>query len=791
MPVRTKFVRLLSVAALVWATFLPASANDWPVRIVDESFDEKKPSSGHGVLWRAADEVDWGEGFEGAAPRFSRERALIHWPLVTDREQSSWLNLQEGSLRFRFRPDWNSGEGPGGYASVVSVGLWTAESPKIGFWSVTFDPTGDRLIFSGQNEQTGAVYLTAPVKLQAGRWYDMLLSYSVRATWLYVDGNPIGPGNGIRIFPGEAVLQRYGLQLGNSSTGNQPLKGTIDSFEVYDRGLTGFRQRKDNHKLAIAVDWDERATRLTWNRKDRSPVFVRRRLVGTAEWQKLSPFLITNRFVDVNPGLALGQCYEYVVGQRRAGVAIGQLPPVERRGRVLLLVADSLSESLEPDLTSFRQDLIGDGWSVAQRKAPSHIASSSRQYRRRLQTAKSIVAEFYREAPTERNVVLLIGRVVVPYSGSSAEDGHQRKGDDHRGAWPCDAWYGDVDGVWTDETVSYRNQTYRANTNLPGDGKFDQNQLPSSLELAVGRIDFSRLPGIAGFLALRSQEEDSIRRYLKKNHDYRTGKLRFEERAAIKTYLPSPAMSQTAESKALHNGIRLFGDRENGVLERDCFQLDTPVALGFLAGSGGHASLVSGRYRTAAMGRQGAGPKAAFLLLYGSWIGDWNMQDNFLRAALCGVDGGLTAMSASRTDWNLTSLGWGGTLADCYLETANFSERPAPRSLAVLGDVTLRLQPLAPVTDLTGERTPEGVKLRWQTAEPGAGQTGFFVYRAASLAGPFDRISGPGMLRTDSFIDSEPPAGKTCYLVRRGAVVSRQGSSYHDLSQGRFLTVEP
>ena len=47
--------------------------------------------------------------------------------------------------------------------------------------------------------------------------------------------------------------------------------------------------------------------------------------------------------------------------------------------------------------------------------------------------------------------MFLFGHVPVPYSGDIVPDGHAP---DHQGAWPCDGFYGDMDGLWTDCSVN-------------------------------------------------------------------------------------------------------------------------------------------------------------------------------------------------------------------------------------------------------------------------------------------------------------------------------------------------
>ena len=115
----------------------------------------------------------------------------------------------------------------------------------------------------------------------------------------------------------------------------------------------------------------------------------------------------------------------------------------------------------------------------------------------------------------------LLGHIPVPYSGTYCQDaqylyppdGHAATDpNSHCGAWPADVYYGDVDGVWTDETVQNTSSAYPRLHNVPDDGNFDQNALPSDLELAIGRLDFSELPvdSAAQRLTELGKNEDAV-----------------------------------------------------------------------------------------------------------------------------------------------------------------------------------------------------------------------------------------------------------------------------------------
>ena len=61
-----------------------------------------------------------------------------------------------------------------------------------------------------------------------------------------------------------------------------------------------------------------------------------------------------------------------------------------------------------------------------------------------VEEVKAIIKNYYLEYSNLKTVVL-IGNIPVPYSGLINPDAHP----DHLGAWPCDAFYADMDGFLT------------------------------------------------------------------------------------------------------------------------------------------------------------------------------------------------------------------------------------------------------------------------------------------------------------------------------------------------------
>ncbi len=742
--------------------------------------------------WRVHGDVKWEAGYSGKAPVFRKTGASLLLPIGSSDGRVP-MNLTEGSVRFRFRPDWNSGEGPGHWASFLSVGAWTPDPPSIGYWALGTNPTGDQLTFSGQRVGEGRTFLRVPIQFVAGRWYDIMLVYSPSSTRVFIDGKEMGPGSGVSVVPSPELVLEYGLRIGNNHHGGQPIEGAIDGFELYRVLRTGFVQRMGRFQLTAVPEVEPLRVRLSWPQWSADPLLIQRRRYGQYEWQTIGTAIGKTQYLDDSPDLGTGGQFEYQVGNGRVSVSVGPRKVSHQRGRVLLVVEQGVAPALKPELERFEMDLVGDGWGVEQVKVPRHDGRRRSRDRKRVQEVRAAIRAFHERAPSSFNVALLVGHVPIPYSGYRAEDGHVKNGDDHRGAWPCDAYYGDLNGVWTDTEVNHSNRTHRDNTNRPGDGRFDQDYLPSSLELAVSRIDFSNLPSIHGKtlpkqpIRSRDIETGLLRRYFNKNHAYRNGELAFAARAIYQNYLPR-GYWRPMDENAFRNASAIYGAQSGSVSEEDCFLISNPVQWAFFAGFGGRSSVGSGRYKTEFLNRVSFGPQAAFLMLYASWSADWNMRDSFTKATLTKEKTGLAVMSSLHGQWQLSSLALGEPLARAYFETANevTRGRKVARSLSILGDATLRNDVVSPVESLAGGVRSGLVHLSWEKASSTDRVLGAYVYRSGRKAGPYQLISGPDPLTEASFTDPQSPRGEAYYMVRQAGEGEGSVRNYVCLSQGRF-----
>ena len=175
-------------------------------------------------------------------------------------------------------------------------------------------------------------------------------------------------------------------------------------------------------------------------------------------------------FVDSD--VTVGATYEYQIVKAASGyTGYGYIftginaPLVEDRGKVVIIVDSTYAAALDSELERLEQDLVGDGWQVlrhdvARSEKPSNV--------------KALIKSDYDIDPAHVKALFLLGHAPVVHSGNLNVDGHGSR------PMPADAFYGDMDGTWSDSD---------------GNGTYDQNTIPSDVELEVGRVDFAGMPG--------------------------------------------------------------------------------------------------------------------------------------------------------------------------------------------------------------------------------------------------------------------------------------------------------
>lgn len=455
--------------------------------------------------------------------------------------------------------------------------------------------------------------------------------------------------------------------------------------------------------------------------------------------------------------------------------------------KIILLVDSMFVVPLRDELFRLELDLIGDGWEII-RKDISRNSS--------VKQVKDFIRETYLKDWMCINTLFLVGHIPVPYSGEYAFDGH--KGE-HEGAWPADAYYGIMDSIyWTDSIVYNKNSKYPENHNVPGDAKFDLSYLKNgqSVSLDIGRVDFYNLP------ALQKSEIKLMKNYLDKDHDYRHKKINPKMQALIDDNLPSLAVTDEFLGDTLYyEMISLSGWRnftalfnfenvKTGKVFTDALTDSFIWTYGCGWGKLDECDSIGTSSDFATYS-----PKTVFTGFYGSWFGDWNTKDNFLRSALATNDWILTSCWSGRPHYVFHHMGMGETIGRCIRRTQNnyttyycgLSKSKKAIHISLMGDPTLRMHMVGPVENLNAENHNNAISLNWKS--PDDEIIGYYVYRQDNITNKFEQLNKEFI--TDTFYtDDLPQQGNNYYMVRALQLTQTASGSYYNLSQGIFDTIK-
>ncbi|MEI6338453.1 MAG: fibronectin type III domain-containing protein, partial [Verrucomicrobiota bacterium] len=485
--------------------------------------------------------------------------------------------------------------------------------------------------------------------------------------------------------------------------------------------------------------------------------------------------------------LVPGKSYEYkmeaivsdgTAAESRGFVSGGiNVPMPENRGKLLLLVDSSQASALAPELAQLEQDLAGDGWTVQRTDLPRGVVEPATTYTPAVGAArlaeitavKTVITSAYNADPANVKAVYIVGHLAVPYAGAIAYDAHTPQ---HSGAWAADTYYADVNNEsWTDTQINFSGADDPRNWNVPGDGKFDQYVLLTDTELQVGRVDFKNM---TVFPTTAVSETELLRRYLRKAHDYRRKQGAYaaiDRRAiAINTFASSWGSESMTTSIA-------------GTLGRDPGLVDSPTAayspwFAWMEANPSKTYLIGSAQTAGSYVGNGAGwstdfglrpSRSVFNVLFGSYMGDWDTPNNFMRASLAGNASGdslgLTCFWGGRPNLYMQSMGLGETIGYAVWVSQNCDSSVYPTSsggnrgthTGLMGDPALRLYTVQPPQNLQAASSGGSVTLNW-SASTESNLLGYLVYRGTSPTGPFTKLTASPITPT-TYTDSTGTVG--------------------------------
>lgn len=522
----------------------------------------------------------------------------------------------------------------------------------------------------------------------------------------------------------------------------------------------------------------------------------RRHLYGTgADWVQIASNLPAGTASYTDNAVASGDVWEYQIkrihgatfsaGYTTAAVGYDQS---NYRGRMILLVADNIAAALPARITELKKDLTGDGWLVQQLTVPKAYGWDSGDT---VVGIRQQIQSIYNSAPAndKPKQLFILGHVPLPRAGLGGQTP-----DDHvqnAGARGADTYYADVDGVFTDAgTYNPNGLSSPYAVNLPGDFKWDQDNIPSELEMAFGRIDFRDITSYANTeLTLTDQYLTRLHHYKQADAGFymgnKTGFYFGYDNSNDGSYRSLPPISgaanvyQNTTSLPHPQWVKLNGPFMLYMQNREAPQIGEWNTYGMDAAVyssdqsyWGFGDVPEGNQYSKIRSILGVDSKCVMVI----WT---TMAINLFHQAGAGEPIGLACkqiMDHNTTNQKLekpsspydTPVFWNRTQFELY------------------GDPSIRLMQVFPATNpaiISG--TGSSITLSW-LASPDNNIVGYNVYKSTSELGKYDRISGSAPVTSLSFTDANSQSGNW-YMIR--AVKQQQSGSgiFFNPSQGIFI----
>jgi len=468
--------------------------------------------------------------------------------------------------------------------------------------------------------------------------------------------------------------------------------------------------------------------------------------------------------------------YEYSIEAAGSVDATGYIyagikaPAIHYKGTLALFVDSTFTDSCATPITQLMKDISGDGWQVIRHDVSRTLSDTA--------IKAMIVSDVTTNTIT---AVLLLGHVAVPYSGDLNPDGHP----DHLGAWPADMYYGNISRVWTDTIVNDTSAGYAANRNRLYDGKWDLTLVPAAAKIEVSRIDFYNMP------AFGKTEVQLMKSYLMRDHLYKMDSLTMSHRALIDDNFGGFS-GEAFAANGWRNFPVLIG--KNNIQEIDFISSLNDSTYQWAYGCGGGSFTSAGGIGSTSDFTTNH-VNGIFTMLFGSYFGDWNVQNNFLRAPLCADIPALTSCWAGRPNWFFHHMALGENIGYAVRLTQNNGGTYIPTGygaefvhIALMGDLTLRSDYIKPATNLAITSPVDGgAHLIWHSSADAA-VAGYYVYRADSLYGYYQRISNQ---TTDTFYydTAGGNTGLKYYMVRPIKIQATPSGNYYNLGIGITDTI--
>ncbi len=553
--------------------------------------------------------------------------------------------------------------------------------------------------------------------------------------------------------------------------------------------------KDSSFQVSATVNASNHSIKLNWIVSGGNGFQVHRKIVGNNDWVTYIGKTSAATLTDTSAKIGVAYDYRimklfgnsvYQIGYISSGI---NLPLVDFRNAILLVIDSTTYNGLNTiERSTWLNDYIADGF-IASFQLVSPTAKAP--------AIKAKIKAWYDKSPATNTYCLLIGKITVPYAGLQVPNTVNLNPDahtEHGGAWPTDCYYADMDGDWTDDYTMVSGVARTENQNNPNDGKFDQHFIPSDLDIQIGRVDLRNLP------SQPLTELQLIKQYLRKLHQFKASQIKPRDKAFICDNFgflggEMPMRSGWNNASALVGAanINATGNFMDSVKAKSYIFSD-------LMGGGSYTTCngiyTSANYKDSLL--------AVFNVQFGSYFGDWDNTDNFLRSCLASKGLTLTTCWAARPHWYFQhmalgySVGYSAiisqnnntdmTLASGFMGSYNGNYLDRRISMTLMGDPSLRMKycDMPKNANATKVNSNKNVKLDW-TASNEPGLIGYHIYRATDANNLYFRITTqPITILT--FTDIDPYAGNNHYLVKAVKLETSNAGSYYNTSLGAMAT---
>ena len=199
-------------------------------RLCNFNFDQAHDQFGLYSAPSTVDGTDLVESFSGYALRREGLAVTPFLMPVLREDGKPNFNLDQGAIRFWFRPNFTSAGPVGGLSGshprLLELTCGPGQPAQV-WWALYLDPTGSTVYLTGQTQQGPTDLLQANVQWNAGEWHLLALTYTPTNTALVIDGVVAAVGSPFLSLP---VQNRpsAAVALGSTITGDAPAQGQFD-----------------------------------------------------------------------------------------------------------------------------------------------------------------------------------------------------------------------------------------------------------------------------------------------------------------------------------------------------------------------------------------------------------------------------------------------------------------------------------------------------------------------------------------------------------------------------------